>query len=230
MTFLEKWIEYDYNPFIIFDSSGKVLSLNSEAQYLLGKTSNKVIFDLAIDYATESFGFNTFFLDISFDKFDFFAITVGYESENEIGIKLYKRANKRIKIRDKKDSTLSNIYVLVDLSISTFSTKNNIEFIKDFDPAIPDIYANVDMVLKLLNKIYNSFIESKKIKSKIFVNIGEHIKIENKKFPILRIEISGDCFDDSKKSDIEHLSALSESTIYFQKNMVTLDMPIITTS
>ena len=44
MTFEQQWIEYDFNPFILFDSSGKIVSLNAEAQFLLGSsnTSNNI--------------------------------------------------------------------------------------------------------------------------------------------------------------------------------------------
>lgn len=37
----EAWIEHDYNPFIVFDSNGKIISLNQEAQYLLGEVAHK---------------------------------------------------------------------------------------------------------------------------------------------------------------------------------------------
>ena len=36
MTFDQQWIEFDFNPFVLFSSNGKIISLNTEAQYLLG--------------------------------------------------------------------------------------------------------------------------------------------------------------------------------------------------
>lgn len=227
MTFLEKWIEYDYNPFIIFDSQGKVISLNSEAQYLLAKVQNKEMFDLAMNYATETYGFKTFFLELTYDKFEFFAITVGYESENEIGIKLYKKQNKKIKSLDKKRSTLSNIYLLIDLAISTFSTRNDAQFLKNFDPAIPEFYVDVDNILKLFNKTYQLFLGSLKIETKIYINIGEYIKTAEKKYSILRVDIKGDKLDSSKKSDLEQLASNAEVTLYIQKREIFIDIPII---
>ncbi len=53
----EAWIEHDYNPFIVFDNSGKILSLNQEAQYLLGEVAHKKIFDIAQAYASMTYGF-----------------------------------------------------------------------------------------------------------------------------------------------------------------------------
>ena len=43
-TFNEDWIENDYNPFILFNANGKIISLNSEAQYLLGAIDIKTIY------------------------------------------------------------------------------------------------------------------------------------------------------------------------------------------
>jgi len=57
VQFIEQWIENDYNPFIIFESSGRLKSLNQEAQYLLGEVSTKDIFDLAGTYATLTYRF-----------------------------------------------------------------------------------------------------------------------------------------------------------------------------
>ena len=64
MTFEQQWIEYDYNPFVLFSSNVKVLSLNSEAQFLLGFVTTEELFNLATTYANVSFGFKTT-LDLS---------------------------------------------------------------------------------------------------------------------------------------------------------------------
>ena len=64
MTFEQQWLEYDYNPFILFDSNAKVISLNSEAQFLLGAASTSELFELASSYSNITFGFKTtFFTD-----------------------------------------------------------------------------------------------------------------------------------------------------------------------
>ena len=86
MNFEQQWLEYDYNPFIIFSSNGKILSANSEAQFLLSSASVNELFELASSYANVTFGFKTTFLDLEFGRYKFFGLTVGYE--NEIGLKL----------------------------------------------------------------------------------------------------------------------------------------------
>ncbi len=57
MTFEQQWLEYDYNPFIVFSSNGKILSLNAEAQFLLGSVSTSELFELTTAYANVSFWF-----------------------------------------------------------------------------------------------------------------------------------------------------------------------------
>jgi hypothetical protein len=90
MTFDQQWIEYDFNPFILFSASGKVLSLNTEAQYLLGAAEPSVIYKIAMANANATFGFKTTFMELEFGRFKFFGITIGYEDEEQIGIRLYQ--------------------------------------------------------------------------------------------------------------------------------------------
>lgn len=90
MTFEQQWIEYDYNPFILFNINGKILSLNSEAQFLLGSATTNELFDLAKAYANVTFGFKTTFVDLEFGRYKFFGLTIGYEDEDQIGLNSIK--------------------------------------------------------------------------------------------------------------------------------------------
>jgi nitrogen-specific signal transduction histidine kinase len=144
MTFEQKWLEYDYNPFILFSNDGRVISLNSEAQFLLNNDIAHDIFQLALSYANVTFGFKTTFLDLEFGNYKFFAFTVGYEDEETIGIKLYRTPIINIAKIKPNDGQLVNIYTLIDLCIATNSINSNIEFKKEFDPAIPEFIINSD--------------------------------------------------------------------------------------
>jgi len=186
MTFEQQWLEHDYNPFILFSSNGKVLSLNTEAQFLLGATSTSELFELATTYANVSFGFKTTFLELEFGRYKFFALTVGYENEDEIGIKLYKSPSFKLN-NPKPVGEMTNIYTLVDLCISTNLINSNTAYTKEFDPTIPEIIINTNKFIKLLNKIYSCFEGNDTINTKIFYRIGEHIKFEDKKCLLLVI-------------------------------------------
>lgn len=226
MTFEAQWLENDYNPFILFSSNGKILSLNTEAQFLLGCASTSELYELTTTYANITFGFKTTFLDLEFGRYKFFGITIGYENEDEIGIKLYQTPSFKLN-KPKPSGELINIYTLVDLCISTNSINSNIIFSKDFDPTIPEIMINTNSFIKILNKIYSCFSNNDKINTKIFYRIGEHIKFEEKKYSIFSIKISADTIDEKQVNRLEVLAANTSFYIDIQKD-ITINIPMIT--
>jgi hypothetical protein len=226
MTFEQQWIEYDYNPFILFDSRGKIKSLNSEAQFLIGAMSEKELYELATTYANITFGFKTTFIELSAGRYKFFALTVGYENDDEIGLKLYQSPSLKIN-NPKPTGQLTNIYTLVDLCISTNSINSNIIFEKDFDPTIPEIVIDSNAFVKILNRTYSCFEENKTVKTKIFYRIGEHIKFEGKKYSIFSIRVSSENINENRLNELKLISSKSDFYIDFRKN-ITINIPMIT--
>ena len=92
MSFFEEWIELDLNPILSFSSTSKIIYSNSEAQFLLNRIKQKELFDLALSYAPKTFGALTSYIDLTIKNYTFYAITVMYENEDEIHMKLYKSA------------------------------------------------------------------------------------------------------------------------------------------
>ncbi len=227
MTFEQSWIEYDYNPFIVFSEDGRVRSLNQEAQYLLGEVENKEIFELISAYASHTYGFKTTSLDISFGSYKFHAITVGYLDENQIGIKLYKTAAKKFTSIEEQGENV-NLYAILDLCISSSSTRSNAEFIKEFDPTFPDIKLQINNFTKLLNKIYISHSSATFIKTKLYLMTGEHIKQNGKKYPIFSINIQTDYRDSSYEKDIEQIALKSNTIVRFHENSTIISSAMVT--
>jgi len=226
MTFNEAWIEYDYNPFIVFTDNGRVKSLNKEAQYLLGEIDAKEVFELTKTYASHTYGFNTIAIDIFFGSYNFYAITVGYQNENEIGIKLYKTAAKKFtNIEEYRDSI--NIYVLLDLCISASSTRIKPEFSKEFDPTFPNIKLHVNNFTKLINKIYQSHSSATFINTKLSLVTGEHIRYNNKKYPIFSIKTDSDHRDNSYEKEIENIAMKSNTIVRFNKNSTVINSALV---
>jgi len=226
VQFIEQWIENDYNPFIIFESSGRVKSLNQEAQYLLGEVSPKDIFDLAGTYATLTYGFKTTILDLEFGPYKFYGITVGYENEEEIGIKLYKYATQKFSTIAEHGEPV-NIYALLDLCISATSTAKNIQFKKEFDPTFPDLRLNIDGFTKLLNKTYSSFQVASKITTKLSLKTGEYIRFGEKKYPIFTIIIEGESRSRHYEHDLESIAANINCLVRFKPNEIIITSPLI---
>jgi len=226
MTFEQQWIEYDYNPFVLFNINGKIVSLNSEAQFLLGSTTASELFDLAKAYANVSFGFKTTFVNLEFGRYKFFGLTVGYEDEEQIGIKLYKAPSFKIN-SPKPDGQLTNIFTLIDLCISTNSINSNITYLKDYDPTIPDIIINSNQLIKVLNKIYSCFEENDTIHTKVFYRIGEHIKFEDKKYSLFSIRVSAENVNNARSNELKLMVENSNFYIDAKKDL-TINIPMIT--
>ena len=225
MTFEQQWLEYDYNPFILFSSSGKIISLNTEAQFLLSNTSKSELFGLATTYASINFGFKTTFIELIFGRYKFFGLTVGYEDEKEIGIKLYQSPSFKIN-KPKPVGELTNIFTLVDLCISTNSINSNTTFNKDFDPTIPDIIINANNIIKVLNKAYSCFSDNDTIKTKVYFRVGEHINFSDKKYSIFSIEISAKKINNKETKELQILVDNSDFYIDIQKK-ITINIPMI---
>lgn len=227
MTFEQQWIEYDYNPFVLYSSSGKIISLNNEAQYLLGSVDKNILFEIATTHASTSFGFKTTFIELEFGRYHFFGITVGYENESEIGIRLYQQPTINF-TAPKPSGDLINVYTLIDLCISTNSISSETSFEKDLDPTIPEIRLHPENFIKLLNKIYLGFKESETIVTKLYYRVGEHIKFDGKKYSLFTIEIKGGEFEKKFVSEIELLAKDNNLYTIFNENQVTINIPMIT--
>lgn len=225
MTFEQQWIEYDYNPFILFDSNGKILSLNTEGQFLLGFANTNELFELASSYSSISYGFKTTFLELEFGRYKFFGVTVGYENEDEIGIKFYQTPSLIIN-KPRPDGELTNIYTLVDLCISTNSINSNIKFIKEFDPTIPEIMINSSEFIKLLNKIYASCASNIEIHTKIYFKIGEHIKFEDKKYSLFCVEVKAQTMQ--KLKELKIFCENSNFYVDIKNGIASVNIPMIT--
>ena len=227
MTFEQKWLEYDYNPFIVFNDKGKITSLNTEAQFLLGFTTTHELFELAKTYASINFGFKTTFLQLNYGRYSFFGVTVGYDDEEEIGLKLYQAPSYKLDTK-KPEGKLVNIYTIVDLCIASNSINSNILFKKEYDPTIPDVVIDSNKLIKLLNKIYTSCSgKNREIKTRIFYRVGEHIKFDGKKYSIFSIEISSQNMQKDKFAEIKLFA--EEQGLYIDTTKgFTINIPMIT--
>lgn len=225
MTFEQQWIEYDFNPFILFSASGKILSLNAEAQFLLGAVEHRHLYELATTYASPSFGFRTTFLELEFGRFKFFGITVGYENEKEIGIRFYQMPTFKF-AHPEPDGEPVNIYTLIDLCISSNSINTQTRFEKELDPSIPEIRLHADQFIRLLNKIYTAMLANDIIHTKLFFRVGEYIRYESKKYTFFTLKISAKVFDEEHHTDIEQLCRKNHFVYDIGRTSISINIPI----
>lgn len=227
MTFDQQWIEYDFNPFILFSASGKVLSLNTEAQYLLGAAEPSIIYKIAMANASATFGFKTTFMELEFGRFKFFGVTIGYEDEEHIGIRLYQLPSFQF-TKHKPEGNLVNVYTLIDLCISSNSIGSNVKYIKEVDPSLPEIRLQAELFIKLLNKTYQALSDNETVLTHLYFRVGEHIKYEGEKYSLFAIEFSAQNLNHKYASELTRLA--EENNLYcdIRDSKVTINIPMIT--
>ena len=225
MSFFEEWVELDLNPILSFSSSAKIIYSNSEAQFLLNRIKQKELFDLALTYAPKTFGASTSYIDLTIKNYTFYAITVMYENEDEIHMKLYKSAmvKKESKLNIKNINT-TNIFTLVDLAISTSKIKNDINFTKNYDPSIPEFKLDASSFIKTLNNVFEAFKDKENVTCSILLKIGEYIKIDSKKYSLISVEIAA-----NEKSDFSSLNIKETNSFILTSDdtKITIDLPLI---
>lgn len=225
MSFFEEWVELDLNPILSFSSSSKIIYSNSEAQFLLNRIKQKELFDLALTYAPKTFGAQTSYIDLTIKNYTFYAITVSYENEDEIHMKLYKSAmvKKESKLNIKNINT-TNIFTLVDLAISTSKIKNNINFTKNYDPSIPEFKLDASSFIKTLNSVFEIFKNKNNVACSILLKIGEYIKIDDIKYSLISVEIVA-----NEESDFSSLKIKETNSfiLTYDDTKVTIDLPLI---
>ncbi len=227
MEFLEKWIEYDYNPWILFDSNGRVKTLNQEAQFLLAEATVKEIFDLAVAYANISYGFKTTMLDLNYGRYEFFGIMVGYEDNDTIAIRLYQKPPERISNPHIDNMSSHNIYTLIDLAVSTNSISRHHGFTTSFDPTFPEMKIHPEEFVKLMTEIFLCFHDTEPIEIRMTLKTGETLKFEKKRYPIFQVAVKGDLNDSCNIKALSQLSRKLNGYIVRKENRILFEAPLI---
>ena len=227
---LKNWIEYDYNPFFVFGPSGEVVYLNRSAELLSGYEPVKTFNDLALSYASIDFGYKTTFMPIGFGKFHFFAITVGYEDEDHIGIKLYQNPGSKENTVEKfKSYEETNIYVLIDIAASIAKSRlNKTVFKNEFDPSIPEFRLSQNDFTKVLRKAYEGFDPAcAQLTTVLKIKAGEFLYVGGKKYPLIEMSIKGEKRSGSEDDAIETLAASINIAAHFEPNGISLEIPLV---
>ncbi len=228
---LKNWLEYDYNPFFVFGSSGEVVYLNRSAELLSGYEPVKTFSDLALSYASIDFGYKTTFMPLSFGKFSFFAITVGYEDESHIGIKLYQSpAGKEPSTAKLKSYENTNVYVLIDINIALAKSRlSQTEFKNEFDPSIPEFRLSQNDFSKVLRRAYDTFgADNSTLTTVLKLKTGEFLYVQGERYPLIEVVISGQNRDSSDDAAIESLSGGINIGTHFEAASLSLEVPMVT--
>lgn len=224
MDFFENWVELDLNPIISFSSLGKILYSNNEAQFVLNRVKSKVLFDLALANASNTYGSKTTYVDLSLQNYLFYALTISYDNDEVIHIKLYKSTSTKKQSIKQNNGNITNVFSLVDLCISNQKTKSKSLFVKSYDPSIPEFRIVVSDLIKFLSSIYEKFSKVSKINTIVKLKTGEYLKVEGTKYSLVSLIISSE-----ENVNLENINDddYSSFIVIKEDNKIFIDLPLI---
>ena len=226
MSIYEELLENDLNPFILFDGDGKMKNFNKEAEFLLNFVQPKELFNLAVSYASQTFGFRKEFISIVYEKQSFYAILVGYLSDDEIALRLYKEVNSAKTLKIDSNLKEANIFTLIELSKSTTLLGCNLLIEEIYDVSIPPLKLDVNDFLLALNAIFEQLKKESTITLKVSIKTGEYEVIDQKKYKIIAIDFIGE----KKISHHFQEERLKKNTLLqfvTKHNSISLELPLI---
>ena len=230
----ESFVEWDNSPFILFNDHGKIIYLNNAAEILFGYVSKKELYDIAVSYAPQSFGYKTTSLTLNYDSFMFHAITVGYENEEQISLRLYNTPRVKPKQKLETDKFITtDINILLEANIALFKTKNTNPLKLLTDQDLPAFKIDQNNFSKLLRKTLNVFRASDSIDISLKLLIGQHVIIDDKKESIVQLSILANGRYADTDEEIRTLAAESQIKCLLQEHTIKLryrllnNLPII---
>jgi nitrogen-specific signal transduction histidine kinase len=216
------------NPILIFSHDGAVKYFNHNADLLSGMHLVHELFNLAVNYAPQSFGSRTVHLDLTYGMERFYAITVLYENEEELCIYLYRTPRAIIPKNlsfDGYNSTDINLLLEANIELFKLSYSNNLRLFTDY--SLPKFQMQQNSFSMLLRKLFEQFGDVKDIYITLKIKIGESIIIEDKRYPIILLEVKSDSRKKESDEEVERLSLENYITAYFNRQSVILEIPCV---
>ena len=224
----QPFVEWDNSPFILFNAEGKILYLNNVSEILFGYVSKQELYDIALAYAPQTFGYKTTTLSLNYDSFNFYAITVGYENEDQISIRFYNapRAKPSSPLETEK-FMMTDINILLEANIALFKTKNNNPLNLLADQDLPPFKIDQNRFSKLLRKTLDAFRSSDSISITLKLLIGEHVIIADKKESIVQLAIAANGRYNDADNEIKSLASQSHISCLLKEHTIKLEIPLI---
>ena len=224
----QSFVEWDNSPFILFNNQGKIEYLNNVAEILFGYVSKKELYDIALSYAPQNFGYKTTTLTLNYDAFNFYAITIGYENESQISLRLYNtprlKSNRKL---EKNKLILTDINILLEANIALFKTKNRNKLQLLTDQDLPPFKIDQNNFSKLLRKTLDAFRASDSIDISLKLLIGQHVIIENKKEAIVQLLIKANGRYSDADEEIYTLASRAQIKVLMQEYSIQLEVPLL---
>lgn len=221
-------LDNNNSPFFIFSNEGNVKYYNRSAELLAGIHITQELFKLAVTYASQSFGARTVHLDLTYGTDNFYAITVLYESEDELCIYLYRKPRAMISADLTLEGyTKTDINILLEANIELFKMKYSNKLTLFTDYSLPKLQMQQNSFSFLLRTILEKCYDANEVDIVLKIKIGESIMLGEKKYPILMLTVKADKKAERSNEEIEKMALQNHITTYFQKDFVILEIPCI---
>jgi len=221
-------LDNNNSPFFIFSNEGNVKYYNRSAELLAGIHITQELFKLAVTYASQSFGARTVHLDLTYGTDNFYAITVLYESEDELCIYLYRKPRAMISADLTLEGyTKTDINILLEANIELFKMKYSNKLTLFTDYSLPKLQMQQNSFSFLLRTILEKCYDANEVDIVLKIKIGESIMLGEKKYPILMLTVKADKKEERSNEEIEKMALQNHITTYFQKDVVILEIPCI---
>jgi hypothetical protein len=227
-TDFQFFVECDSNPFILFGNTGKILYLNNIAEILMGYVIQQELYDIAVSYAPKDFGHKTTRLELQYDTFSFYAITVAYENEEQIGLRLYHRPrldSANFKEMDKLPPTDINTLLEANIALFKLHNENNLELLADQD--LPPCRIDQNQFSKLMRKTLHSFRASDSIRISLTLMVGEYVLIGNKRERIIQLTVTANGRYTDGDKEIKSIASQINTTCILKEHSAHLQVPFI---
>jgi hypothetical protein len=182
------FVEVDNNPFILFDASGHILYLNNAAEMLLCYVGTKELYDLALTYAPKTFGHKSTIHSLEYESFLFYSLMVGYETDEQIYLRLYNKPLVQTKINISNESLIpTDINTLLEANITLFQLESNANISLFVDQELPAFKLDQNYFSIMLRKALSSFVNSPSLNVILKLVVGEYILIDDKKHQMIEL-------------------------------------------
>jgi len=224
----KQFIECDNSPFILFNAGGKILYLNNAAEILMGYVDKKELYDIVLAHAPNEYGYKTTTLMLQYDSLIFYAITVGYQDDEHICIRLYHqpRLHKPKNLVSDKYVT-TDINTLLEANITLFQMTNSNHLALLVDQDIPPFKIDQNHFSKLLRKTLHAFRASDSIHIALKFLVGEYVIINGKKEALIQLKIEANGRYTDQDTNIESLANENSISVAFKEHSITLQIPFL---
>lgn len=222
------FIDSDSTPFVLFDSSGKILYLNNSSEILLGYVSRQELYDIALSYAPKDFGSKTTRLELQYDSFSFYAVGVAYDDEDQIALRLYHKPKLNVSRNIELDKLpMTDINILLEANITLFKLKNSNQLHLLVDQDLPQCRIDQNEFSKLLRKVLHSFRSSDSIDISLKLLVGEYVIIQNKKEHLLELVVKANGRYTDSDSEIRSISGQINISANLKEHIIKLQIPFV---